>query len=39
MMCSVMNFVGHGYHKEKSTRLDDVEEDEGTVDSTDDLGA
>ncbi|KAF8552802.1 hypothetical protein OG21DRAFT_1415436 [Imleria badia] len=35
----VMNFVGHGYQREKSARLDDIEEDEGTVDSTDDLGA
>jgi len=37
----VMNFVGHGYQKERSTQLDDSEVDEGeeTVDSTDDVSA
>ena len=34
-----MNFVGHEYQKEKSTQSDDAEEDEGTIDHTDDLGA
>lgn len=34
-----MSFVGHGYQKERSTRSDDAQEDEETVDSTDDLGA
>jgi pyrimidine and pyridine-specific 5'-nucleotidase len=35
----VMNFVGHEYQKKKSALSEDAEEDEGTVDSTDDLGA
>ncbi|KAG8221468.1 hypothetical protein J3R82DRAFT_1675 [Butyriboletus roseoflavus] len=34
----VMNFVGHEYQKERSTRSDDAQEDEETVDFTDDLG-
>ena len=34
-----MNFVGHEYQKKKSALSEDAEEDEGTVDSTDDLGA
>ena len=34
-----MNFVGHEYQKERSTRSDNAEEDEEAVDSTDDLGA
>lgn len=32
-----MKFVGHEYQREGSTRSDDAEEGEETVDSTDDL--